>query len=99
VAAAWGWINRALPASELDGFVAELATRIASFPAAAIAEAKASVLAGLPDPDPGLRQEAQRFNRLLGDAEGKRRMRRFLELGGQTRAVERDVTALYDRLA
>ena len=30
----YGWINRALPASELDGFVRSLAQRIAAFPAA-----------------------------------------------------------------
>jgi len=30
----YGWINRALPASELDDFVKSLAHRIAGFPAA-----------------------------------------------------------------
>ena len=64
----------------------------------AIAEAKASVLAADPDPTPGLVQESQRFDRLLGDPEAIRRMERFLELGGQTRDVELDLAGLYDQL-
>ena len=40
----YGWINRALPAAELDPFVDRLAARIASFPAPAVAAAKAAVL-------------------------------------------------------
>jgi enoyl-CoA hydratase/carnithine racemase len=39
-AAAYGWINRALPDAELDGFVDTLARRIASFDQAALSEAK-----------------------------------------------------------
>lgn len=97
-AEAWGWINRALPASDLDAFVDDLARRIASFPTHAIAEAKASVLAAEPDPVPGLLLEGQRFNRTLADPEAQRRMQRFLDLGGQTREVERDLTALYPQL-
>jgi hypothetical protein len=33
VAERYGWINRAAPDADLDGFVARLARRIASFPA------------------------------------------------------------------
>src|SRR6202012_865108 len=39
----YGYINRALPAEELTPFVDKLARRIASFPAHAIAHAKAAV--------------------------------------------------------
>src|ERR1700747_3414498 len=39
----YGYINRALPADELTPFVEKLARRIASFPAHAIAHAKAAV--------------------------------------------------------
>ncbi len=39
----YGYINRALPAAELTPFVEKLARRIASFPAHAIAHAKAAV--------------------------------------------------------
>ena len=45
-AEAWGWVNRALPAAELWPHVDRLAARIASFPAHAVAAAKASVLPG-----------------------------------------------------
>lgn len=97
-AEAWGWVNRALPADQLDRFVDDLVARIASFPAAAIAEAKAAVLASEPDPVPGMLEEGQRFNRLLSDPEAIARMERFLALGGQTREFERDLTSLLDRL-
>ena len=40
VAERYGWINRALPDADLDGFVARLARRIASFPADAVRSAK-----------------------------------------------------------
>ncbi|WP_436793799.1 enoyl-CoA hydratase/isomerase family protein [Actinospongicola halichondriae] len=98
-AAAWGWVNEVVPADGLDAHVDELARRIASFPAGALAEAKASVLAADPDPTPGMLQEGQRFNRLLADPEALARMERFLELGGQTREVELDLAAMYDDLA
>jgi len=42
----YGYVNRALPADELTPFVENLARRIASFPAHAIAHAKAAVDAG-----------------------------------------------------
>jgi hypothetical protein len=42
----YGYINRALPAEELTPFVEKLAHRIASFPAHAIAHAKAAVDTG-----------------------------------------------------
>ncbi len=97
-AAAWGWVNEVVPVDELGAYVDALARRIASFPAAGLAEAKASVLAAEPDPTPGMLQEAQRFSRLLADPEALARMERFLEIGGQTRDVEVDLTGLYEKL-
>jgi enoyl-CoA hydratase/carnithine racemase len=94
----WGWVNRALPPSELRPFVDALATRIASFPASAIATAKASVDAGLLDPIPGLWQEEWRFTQTLLDPEAIRRMEHFMTIGGQTRDAELDLTLLYDQL-
>ena len=44
LAEAWGWVNRTLDESELWPHVNELARRIASFPAHAVAAAKESVL-------------------------------------------------------
>jgi enoyl-CoA hydratase/carnithine racemase len=94
----WGYLNRALPPAELDPFVDRLARRIASFPPEAVALAKASVDAAMPSPLPGLLDEAHAFNRTLAVPETRRRMRAFLELGGQTPEVERDLGALVERL-
>ena len=88
-AAQWGYVNRALPDAELRPFVDALAARIASFPAEAIANAKRSVDAALPDPTDGLITEDQLFRICLGDPEAPARMNAFLDAGGQTREVER----------
>jgi enoyl-CoA hydratase/carnithine racemase len=48
LAEAYGYVNRALPDAELDGFVDALATRIASFDKSAIANTKRLVNASLP---------------------------------------------------
>jgi enoyl-CoA hydratase/carnithine racemase len=88
VAERWGYVNRALPQDELRPFVDALARRIASFPAEAVAHAKAAVLAAEPDPVPGLLEEARRFNETLALEETRARMEGFLAAGGQTREVE-----------
>jgi enoyl-CoA hydratase/carnithine racemase len=91
----WGYLNRALPPGELDGFVLRLARRIASFPAEAIALAKQSVLnAEALQLREGLFEEAYLFQQTLRVPEAQRRMRRFLELGGQTREGELRVADL-----
>jgi enoyl-CoA hydratase/carnithine racemase len=95
----WGWVNRAMPSSELHAYVDDLVTRLASFPAAAIATAKASVDHALLDPVPGLCAEEWLFSRTLLERETISRMQRFLEIGGQTRDVELDLTPLYNKLS
>ena len=95
----WGYLNRALPSAELGPFVERLAFRIASFPADAIALAKAAVNAAELPTEQGLLEEAACFNGTLGTAAARQRMARFLELGGQTRAVELHLGSLVDRLA
>ena len=92
----WGWVNRALPPEELRAFVDTLVTRIASFPSGAIAAAKAAVRAAQPDPVPGLCIEELHFSQTLLDPAVIARMERFIELGGQTRDIELDLTGLYD---
>jgi enoyl-CoA hydratase/carnithine racemase len=94
----YGWLNRALPPDELGPFVDALARRIASFPADAIARAKAAVLAAEPDPVPGLLEEAHLFNQTLAFDETQSRMQRFLKVGGQTRDAELDLNALLAKL-
>jgi enoyl-CoA hydratase/carnithine racemase len=95
----WGYVNRALPADELRPFVDALAHRIASFPAGAIAHAKAAVIAAEPDVVPGLLDESHRFAQTLATEETITRMERFLELGGQTREFELDAEWDPDELA
>jgi enoyl-CoA hydratase/carnithine racemase len=87
-AARWGYVNRSLPDGELRPFVDALAARIATFPPEAIARAKVAVDAALPAPIEGLLTEDQLFRASLGDPESHRRMRAFLDAGGQTRDVE-----------
>lgn len=95
----YGWINRALPPDELGPFVDGLARRIAGFPAHAIARAKAAVLAAEPDPVPGLIEEAHLFNQTLADDGTQALMKRFMQVGGQTREGELDLESLLTRLA
>ncbi|MBL6715597.1 MAG: enoyl-CoA hydratase/isomerase family protein [Pseudomonadales bacterium] len=90
-AEAWGYLNRALPAAEIGAFVDRLARRIASFPAPAIAAAKAAVNAAERPLAEGLAEEAYLFQTLLATDEAPRNMQRFLARGGQTAEGERAV--------
>jgi enoyl-CoA hydratase/carnithine racemase len=85
----YGYINRALPANELDEFVSELARRIASFPPEAVALAKKAVDAGegLTTAE-ALLEEEQCFNLSLATDDARERMQKFMDSGGQTREVE-----------
>jgi len=95
----YGYINRALPPDEIGPFVESLAYRIASFPAEAIGLAKASVnSAELPTAE-GLIEEAHFFNQSVATDAAQKRMKKFLELGGQTREVELDMSGLVEKLA
>ena len=85
----WGWVNRVLPAEEIGPFVDRLAGRIASFPAHAVAAAKASVLRAESGVDEQLLAEGAAFNATLAADETQALMRRFMDAGGQTADVER----------
>jgi len=98
-AARYGWLNRALPPDALGPFVDDLARRIASFPAHAIARAKAAVLLAERDPVAGLCEEQHLFDQTLEVEETRRLMQRFLDLGGQTREAELDLAGLVGRLS
>ena len=87
-AEAWGWVNRALPAAELWPHVDRLAARIASFPAHAVAAAKASVLRAEKEVVPDLLAEAVAFQGTLGGAGTRAAMESFMASGGQTPAGE-----------
>ena len=80
----WGWVNRALSKKKLWSHVERVATRIASYPAHAVAAAKASVLRAEKDVEADLLAEGNAFARTLGGPGTREAMERFLRDGGQT---------------
>lgn len=95
----WGWLNRALPPAQVAPFVEALARRIAGFPPQAVRLAKRAMLAADPAPHEGLADESFLFQQLIRTDEGRRAMRRFLELGGQTREGELRVAEISGAIA
>ena len=84
----WGYLNRIFDAGEIGAYVEKLAQRIATFPVEAVRLAKEAVnCADLPL-EAGLAEESFLFQRLLRNDSAQTSMRRFLELGGQTREGE-----------
>ncbi len=94
----YGWINRALPADELDGFVATLARRIAALPAGVAAAAKAAVRAASGPLPEGLAQENTLMGGLFQTSTAVERTGRALAAGAQTRTGERDLEGLLNNL-
>jgi enoyl-CoA hydratase/carnithine racemase len=84
----YGWINRAMPASELGKFVRTLAHRIARFPAAGQATVKERVnaieLASAVD----FRRDSDLFAEGMSTAEAQAQMGFAMRRGFQTRAAE-----------
>jgi len=81
----YGWINRALPDAELDTFVAELASRIASFPIAGLLATKDRVnSATLPDVAE-VRADARLFQQLVVSEAVQSRAGALFARGFQTR--------------
>lgn len=80
----YGWINRAVPDVELDGFVDGLARRVASFDRTAIAAAKQTLNGhgGLPELEWFAATEA-RFYELLAEPAVQERMAGFFGAGMQ----------------
>ena len=87
-AESWGYLNRIFEPDEIGGFVQALAHRIASYPVEAVQLAKEAVLGAETPVHEGLTNEAYLFQRLLRTEGAQRNMRRFLEIGGQTREGE-----------
>jgi len=98
-AAAYGWLNRALPRAELRAFVDRLAARIASYPRDAVRLAKEAVDASAPDVVAGLLAEQTAWDETMTDPELDARFDAALAAGAQTRAGERDLDALLTGLA
>ena len=85
VAERYGWINRAVPDADLDGFVARLARRIASFPADAVLCGK-RILNELTMPGAdAIRADAVRFRQLVVSDAAQARTAALFAQGLQTR--------------
>jgi enoyl-CoA hydratase/carnithine racemase len=95
----WGYLNRIFEADEIGPFVDALARRIASFPVEAVRLAKEAINAADKPLHEGLVDEAYLFQRLLRTDSAQQSMRRFLEIGGQTREGELQVGELNARIA
>ena len=89
VAERYGYINRALPANELDFFVDSLAYRIAGFPAETIALAKESVATGETGLPAQMAREEELFLQSVHSDPAKRRMAAALAAGMQTPELEK----------
>ncbi|WP_329191622.1 MULTISPECIES: enoyl-CoA hydratase/isomerase family protein [unclassified Streptomyces] len=88
----YGWINRALPDSELDGFVERLAKRIAGFPSEGVRVAK-RVVNDLTLASPAhIRSDAATFQSLIARPESRERLDYLAGWGLQTPGdLERDL--------
>jgi len=86
----WGWLNRAFPCvSSCGAYVDWLAERLAALPFGAVRSTKTSVDFGLThEVEEALCEEQYLFQQLLRTPEAQALMRRFVERGGQTKAVE-----------
>ncbi len=84
----WGYLNRIYAPGEIGPAVEKLARRIASFPAEAVRLAKQSINQSDRPLLEGLFEEAYLFDQTLRTDGAKRNMRKFLEIGGQTREGE-----------
>jgi enoyl-CoA hydratase/carnithine racemase len=84
----YGWINRALPADELAGFVSSLAHRIAAFPAAGQAIVKERVNAIALAPAGDFLRDSDLFGEGVGAPDAQARIKAALQGGFQTRDAE-----------
>jgi enoyl-CoA hydratase/carnithine racemase len=90
----YGWINRALPANELDNFVSSLAHRIAKFPASGRAMVKERVNAiGLPSAE-DIRRDYDLFLEGVSSREFQDRIMAAMKHGFQTREGELDLARM-----
>jgi enoyl-CoA hydratase/carnithine racemase len=84
----YGWINRALPAAELDAFVRSLALRIAGFPGTGLAAVKERVNAIALAPVDDFRRDSDLFGAAARRSDFQDRTAAAMERGFQTRDGE-----------
>ena len=97
VAASYGWINRAIPAADLDAFVDRLAHNIADLPEGVLAAAK-RIFAPV-TPLRGYEQEEIEWGSLFGLPAARHLIGDSLERGAQTIEGERDLEGLLRRMS
>jgi enoyl-CoA hydratase/carnithine racemase len=90
----YGWINRALPAVALDGFVTSLAHRIAGFPAGGLSKLKERVNAIALAPVEDFRRDSALFLELGGEPETHSRIATAMNRGFQTRDAEMNLSRI-----
>lgn len=89
IAERYGWVNRSVPDAELDGFVENLASRIASFDAKPLAQAKTIVNERIVLPVvEELASTERKFFEALGYPETQARIQSLFERGLQTHDFE-----------
>jgi enoyl-CoA hydratase/carnithine racemase len=84
----WGYLNRALPADQIDDFVSATARRIAACPRDAVRLTKELLVLDDGPVEAGLLQENLRFRQLMASTESLDNIRAFLALGGESRQGE-----------
>jgi enoyl-CoA hydratase/carnithine racemase len=90
----YGWINRSLPAAELDNFVRSLAHRIASFPAQGRAVVKDRVNAIALAPAEDIRRDSDLFLEGTRTNEFQALTQAAMKRGFQTKDAEMDLARL-----
>jgi enoyl-CoA hydratase/carnithine racemase len=94
----WGYLNRAFEPGQVGPYVEWLAHRIASFPPEAVRLTKEAINCCDTSLVEGFRDESYLFQQLIRTENGRSNMRRFLEIGGQTREGELKIQELNGRL-
>ena len=94
----YGWVNRALPADEIDGFVSTLAHRIAGFPVSGLATIKERVNAIALAPAEEFRRDSDLFGQGVQKPEAQALIRTAIARGYQDRQAELALGPLLDGL-
>lgn len=94
----WGYLNRAFSPGQIGTYVEWLADRIASFPVEAVRLTKQAINSSDKPLAEGFRDESYLFAQLIRTESGQANMKRFLEIGGQTRDGELKIQELNGRL-
>lgn len=90
----YGWINRAMPAAQLDGFVRDLALRISRMPASGHQAVKSVVNAVALASAEDFRRDSDAFGEGVRDPQVRQRIQTAVKRGFQSREAELNLAAL-----